>query len=174
MVCPRAQHIVGAYVIVAERFICGLKEAKRKSCKKEEVVHGVKSSKGSRKIRTKVSVGCGNMEATGDLRGDSSRGSRSPSQQTHQVPPLRQSHLPRAEANLSGLPQRRSKTRGQILSRRLVREGEEGMRKRGGEGLRKDYSRMTGVGDVPEAARAPGCRRKVPSGQEEEEGCVLL
>lgn len=68
MVCPRAQHIGDAQEIVAEKFICRMKEGKRKeSCKKEEVVPSVRSSKGSRKIRTKVSVGCGHMEATGDL-----------------------------------------------------------------------------------------------------------
>lgn len=68
MVCPRAQHTRDAQEIVAERFICRMNEGKRKeSCKKEEVVHSVRSSKGSRKIRTKVSVGCGHMETTGDM-----------------------------------------------------------------------------------------------------------
>lgn len=68
MVCPRAQHIGDAQEIVAERFICRMKEAKRKeSCKKEEAVHSIRSSKGSRKIRTEASVGCGNMETTGDM-----------------------------------------------------------------------------------------------------------
>lgn len=68
MVCPRDQHIGYAQEIVAERFICRIKEAKRnESCKKEEVVHSIRSSKGSRKIRTEASVGCGNMETTGDV-----------------------------------------------------------------------------------------------------------
>lgn len=57
-----------------------MKEAKRKeSCKKEEVVHSVTSSKESRKIRTEVSVGCGNMEATGDLKEGSGCGKQEPS-----------------------------------------------------------------------------------------------
>lgn len=87
MVCPRAQHTGDAQEIVAERFICRMKEGKRKeSCKKEEVVHSVRSSKGSRKIRTKVCVGCGHMEATGDME-SSSCGSRSPVQRTHRILP---------------------------------------------------------------------------------------
>lgn len=54
-----------------------MKEDKgEESYQKEEIVHSVKSSKESRKIRTEVSVGCGNMEATGDLREGSSCGRR--------------------------------------------------------------------------------------------------
>lgn len=75
MACPRGPHIA-----VVGRLICGMKEDKRKeSYPKEEVVHSVKSSKESRKIRTEVSVGCGKMEATGDLREGSSCGGREPS-----------------------------------------------------------------------------------------------
>lgn len=69
-------------------------DKREESYQKEEIVHSVKSSKESRKIRTEVSVGCGNMEATGDLREGSSCGRREPSAEIHQVPPLCQAHPP--------------------------------------------------------------------------------
>lgn len=46
---------------------------------KRRKLSNVKSSKESRKIRSEVSVGCGNMEATGDLTGGSSFGRKEPS-----------------------------------------------------------------------------------------------
>lgn len=95
-------------------------------------------------------------------------------QQTHQVPPLGQAPFPQAVASLNRLLLPRSKTRGQILSRRLVREGENGTQK-SGEGFRKDYSKMTAGREVPGAAgdRGTWVQEEV-SLWPGREGCVLL
>lgn len=66
---------------------------------KRRKLSNVKSSKESRKIRSEVSVGCGNMEATGDLTGGQFLWKEGAlCSKSNRVPPLGPAHFHRQRA----------------------------------------------------------------------------